>query len=82
MPQRVNEVVNDVDAVEGPPHRRVVRNVARHALHPVVFKSRAASRNRDDVVLPRELGQERSSNETGSAEDSDLHDASAISRLK
>jgi hypothetical protein len=80
--QRVNEVVNDVDAVEGPAHRRVVRDVARHALHPVVFEPDAASRNRDDVVLPRELGQERTSDETRGAEDRDLHDASAISRLK
>jgi hypothetical protein len=78
----VNEVVNDVDAVEGPAHRRVVRDVAQHALHPVVFEPGAASRNRDDVVLPREIGQERASDETGGAEDRDLHDASAISRLK
>jgi hypothetical protein len=80
--QRVNEVVDDVDAGEGPVHRRVVGDVARHALHPVVFEPGTRSRDRNDVVLPRELGQERASDEAGGAEDRDLHDASAISRLK
>lgn len=78
----MDEVLDDVDAVEHVPHRRRIRGVRRGGADIGSFLCVTASRHGEDVGAIGERPDERSSDETGRSENGRPHRACSSSRLK
>ena len=77
--ERMDEVVHDIDALEGTTERLAVRDVGRDTAYAVRRRRRTPG-DGDDIVP---LGQQRhqgAADHTGGAEHGDLHRAASVRR--
>ena len=78
--ERVHEVIGDVDPLESPADGFCVARVGPQPVHSAALPF--ASRQRDDVMRPRESRQQSGADGAGRAKDGDFHHASRPSRAK